>query len=328
MEYVAPGKGMLPWPHYLRLLRVSGFGGPLILHSVAEIEVDESAAFLRKKMVEGRRPARLPMAASFAHDGVNFNYQETGRGVPFFFQHGLSGDVTQPFGLFQPPAGFRLLAFDCRAHGQTRPVGPAEKISFASFADDLLALMDHLKIEWAIVGGISMGAGLALNFALRYPARVRALILQRPAWVDGPRRENVEVYSAMTELLRRYGAQKGLEIFKLSAIYQNVLKQSPNVAESLVGQFLHPRAQEMAGLLGRIAIDAPNHDRAEWRAIKVPTLVLANRQDPIHPFEYGETLAREIPGAEFKELTPKSVNVEQHNAEVQRFIQDFLLRHF
>jgi pimeloyl-ACP methyl ester carboxylesterase len=275
-----------------------------------------------------KKESRLPQSATFLHDGINFHYQEAGRGMPFFFQHGLGADVSQPFALFQPPAGFRLLSFDCRAHGRTHPVGPEEKISLASFADDWLALMDHLEIEQAIIGGISMGAAVALNFTLRYPDRVLAMILQRPAWLDGPRRENAGVYSTMAQHIRQHGAQKGLEVFKISPLFQNILRHSPNAAKSLVAQFLHPRAEEAVALLERMPLDAPNHDRTEWRAIKTPTLVLANRQDPIHPFEYGEILAREIPGAEFKELTPKAVSVEQHNADTQRFIEDFLLRHF
>jgi hypothetical protein len=56
----------------------------------------------------------------------------------------------------------------------------------------------------------------------------------------------------------------------------------------------------------------------------VPTLVLANRRDPIHPFEYGEALAQAIPGAEFKELTSKSVSRERHESEVQQFLEYFL----
>jgi len=262
------------------------------------------------------------------NDGIQFYYQETGQGVPFFFQHGLCADVSQPFGLFHPPAGFRLLAFDCHGHGQTCPVGPDEKIGLASFADDLLALMDHLKIERAIVGGISMGAAVVLNFALRYPDSVSTLILHRPAWLDGPRRENADVYATMAQFIRQHGALKGLELFKLSALYHNVLRQSPNAAKSLAGQFLRPRAEETVALLERIPLDAPNHDRAELRTIAVPTLVLASQQDPVHPFEYGATLAREIRGAVFRELTPKAVNVDQHNAEAQRFIEDFLLEHF
>ena len=91
----------------------------------------------------------------FAHDGLSFHYFDREAGIPFFFQHGLGGDVNQPIGLFKPPSGFRLLSFDCRAHGQTRPLGASEKIGLAFFADDLLALMDHLQIQRAIIGGIS-----------------------------------------------------------------------------------------------------------------------------------------------------------------------------
>ena len=103
----------------------------------------------------------------FKHNGLNFHYLDSGSGAPFFFQHGLSGDVNQPFGLFKPPPGIRLIAFDCRAHGDTRPLGDIRKISIAAFADDLLALMDYLQIQCAIVGGISMGAAVAQNFVLR-----------------------------------------------------------------------------------------------------------------------------------------------------------------
>jgi pimeloyl-ACP methyl ester carboxylesterase len=55
------------------------------------------------------------------HDGITFHYLDSGEGVPFIFQHGLGGDVTQPYGLFTPPLPFRLLSFDFRGHGETRP---------------------------------------------------------------------------------------------------------------------------------------------------------------------------------------------------------------
>src|SRR5580698_6561667 len=107
---------------------------------------------------ENLRPA--PTSASFLNDGIDFHYETEGFGVPFFFEHGLGADVTQPFALFRPPGGVRLVGFDCRAHGRTSPVGLPEKISLAAFADDLLALMDHLHIDKAVVGGISMGAAV------------------------------------------------------------------------------------------------------------------------------------------------------------------------
>ena len=110
----------------------------------------------------------------FKHDGLDFNYYDLGTGRPFFFQHGLGGEAKLVCDLFTPSAGIRMISFDARGHGETRPLGDPEKISIASFADDLGELMDHLKIERAIVGGISMGAAMALNFTLRFPQGARA----------------------------------------------------------------------------------------------------------------------------------------------------------
>ncbi|PYJ06149.1 MAG: alpha/beta hydrolase, partial [Verrucomicrobia bacterium] len=159
----------------------------------------------------------------FSRDGIQFHFRQTGEGVPFFFQHGLGGDVSQPFGLFTPPPGFQLLAFDCRAHGQTSPLGDPQKISFNSFSDDLLALMDHLAIQQAVIGGISMGAGVALNFALRFPERTLGLLLQRPAWLAEGMRKNADVYGFIARLIREHGAQVGLEHFRRSEVYKAML---------------------------------------------------------------------------------------------------------
>ena len=264
----------------------------------------------------------------FAHDGIQFHYEAKGSGLPCFFQHGLGADVSQPFGLLTPPSGIRLLAFDCRAHGRTQPAGPAAKIGIGAFADDLRALMDFLKIERCIVGGISMGAAVALNFALRYPDRVIGLILSRPAWLDGPNPWNVRMFTVIARLLREHGPARGRELFKQTPEFAETAREFPDVARSLGGQFENPRAAENVVNLERIPLDAPCQDRREWASIKTPALVLANRQDPVHPFEYGEICARLIPGAEFQEIAAKSVSVEQHALDVQRFIEDFLKRRF
>jgi len=169
---------------------------------------------------------------------------------------------------------------------------------------------------------------VALNFAVRYPQRLLGVVLHRPAWLDGPRRDNVAVFSFIAGLLRQHGAEKGLALFKQSEIYRRALAASPASASSLAAQFLHPRAEETVVRLEKIPLDSPGPDRRQWRAIPVPTLVMANDHDAIHPLAYGVTLAREIPGAEFKELTPKSVNADLHRQETQRFLEDFLLGHF
>jgi pimeloyl-ACP methyl ester carboxylesterase len=261
----------------------------------------------------------------FSHDGIQFHYRDEGAGVPFFFQHGLGADLTQPFSFCQPPHGIRLVGFDARAHGQTKPVGPEDKISFNTFSDDLRALMDHLQITRAIVGGISMGAAISLNFTLRNSTRVLGLVQSRPAWLDAPNPWNVTMFSLITQLVREHGRERGKALFLETSEYAETLAKWPDVANSLAGQFDNPVVDETAFKFERIIRDAPCRDRAEWKTITVPTLVLGNRFDPIHPYEYAVEMARLIPGAEFQEITAKGVSLDQHNADVQRALTRFLI---
>lgn len=267
---------------------------------------------------------------AYTRDGIQFHYRDEGGGLPFVFQHGLGGDVGQPFGFFidlpedKPP--FRLIALDCRAHGDTRPIGPEDALSISTFAEDVLDLMDRVGVSQAVVGGISMGAAVALNIALRFPERLRGLILSRPAWLDKPNPENLSILKTVAALIREYGTERGQKRFLQSNEYAAIVNESRDVAESLLGQFEHPRAAETVAKLERITGDAPCRDRSGWANIAVPTLVLANRQDPIHPFEFGETLAAGIPGAELVEITPKSVSVADHERDVRDSILDFINR--
>lgn len=264
----------------------------------------------------------------FSHDGIQFHYQETGSGLPFIFQHGLGADVSQPFSLCQPPSGIRLIAFDARGHGQTQPMGDAGKLRFEVFGEDLLALMKHLALDRAIVGGISMGAALALHFTLRWPERVTGLVLSRPAWLEEPCAWNVDMFTLISGLIREHGAKQGLLEFHRTPQYHEALAKWPDVANSLSLQFQHPHAEESAVKLERIIKDTPHPDRAAWSRVRVPTLVLGNRLDPVHPFEYAEELTRAIPGAGLREITPKGVSLEQHNADVQRWLEEFIGDHF
>jgi pimeloyl-ACP methyl ester carboxylesterase len=271
--------------------------------------------------------------ASFERDGIVFHYVDAGQGVPFVFQHGIGGDVRQPASLFVPPKGVRLLCLDARAHGQTQPLGDPSTLTFDVFGDDLVALLDHLSLSRAVIGGISMGAGVALNVAVRYPERVAGLVLSRPAWLDGPMPpENVARYAAIARLLRTVGAagdrdqalRRALAEFEASDDYRNLLASSTDTAQSLRGQLTNERAVAAVARLERLPADRPLPDLRAAAAIRVPALVLAHRQDPIHRFAFGQSLARAIPRAEFVELTPKSIAQARHAAEVQDCLDAFL----
>lgn len=319
---VTPGRGVLDFTHVFRRYLRDAHEVPVILHGLPESGVREGEGKLLMDFVSAAT------SDTFARDGVVFRYRDFGSGLPVAFQHGLGGDLTVPWGLFHAGPGVRLLSFDARYHGETRPLGDPDGLDFDVFADDLLALLDHLGVKKAVVGGISMGAGLALNFAIRHPDRTLGLVLSRPAWLDEPLPENVRVFPIMADYIRRKGAKGGLAAFRETAAYAAVLRESTDSASALVGMFEHPRAEETVEKLERIPRGCPSRDRSTWMSIRVPTLVLANRRDPIHPYAMGEDLAATIPGAELRGLTPKCESLEKHGADVQRHMTGFLERHF
>ena len=106
------------------------------------------------------------------HDQIDFHYLEALSGGPnpttFVFQHGLGGDTERVLELLGLLPGFGLLGLDCRGHGKTKPLGDVEKLSFDSFADDVIALLDRLQVRRVSLGGTSMGAGVAN--AVTYPS--------------------------------------------------------------------------------------------------------------------------------------------------------------
>src|SRR6516162_9840435 len=105
----------------------------------------------------------------FDRQHFRFHYIDRGEGTPFIFQHGLGGSTEQTAGLFPETPGVRLLTLDCRSHGESEPTAQPEDLRLSLMADDIVALTDHLALKDVVLGGISMGAGIALNLALRYP---------------------------------------------------------------------------------------------------------------------------------------------------------------
>ena len=173
-----------------------------------------------------------------------------------------------------------------------------------------------------------MGAVLAQNFVLRYSNLVLRLVLSRPGWRDRPHPKNVAVFPEIAQLIRQHGIVQGHERFVQSKSYREIRRHSPDASNSRLNQFDHPRADETVVKLERIPNDAPRHTLLELSNIQLPTLVLANRHDLIHPFDYGQIQALAIPGAELKEVTSKSVSCERHEREVQYYMRDFLKRRF
>ncbi len=283
---------------------------------------------------------------SFHSDGLQFNYAVRGLGTnAFFFQHGIGGALAQPLRFLLPSDGkessldqepqirsrrFLLAAFDFRAHGAT-PLGDPDRLRLDVFADDLVAFMDHLQIETAVVGGISMGAAVALQAALRYPERCVALVLCRPAWLNGSMSAPaIAAYAEVVRLLRDEPSPEGaLQRLEKSDIYRVIVTQSPDAGRSLLGQVrcvvADPNLREVAvARLQYLPTGQPGLDLESAATVRVPTLIMATPNDPIHPFSFAHALAGAIPGASLRRLAPKQLNGGPHIREVNSHVIPFL----
>jgi 3-oxoadipate enol-lactonase len=109
-------------------------------------------------------------------DGTRLHFESAGNGPPVVLIHGLSDDHT--LWRYMAPAlaeRYRVISVDVRGHG--RSAKPHAPLEVATLADDVVALLDWLQIDKAVLVGLSMGGGISQTTAIRHPERVRALAL-------------------------------------------------------------------------------------------------------------------------------------------------------
>lgn len=132
----------------------------------------------------------------------------------------------------------------------------------------------------------------------------------------------------MGRRIREHGAAEGMRRFADSDAYRQLQAESLDMAQTLLAQFQKPDAEATTIKFERIAADAPLEDLGQLAQIAVPSLVLANRRDPVYPFGYAEILARRIVASQLREITAKAVSTERHAADIQQSVSKFLRRHF
>jgi pimeloyl-ACP methyl ester carboxylesterase len=265
----------------------------------------------------------LPMPSIDLHGEV-FHYASVGDGPPFVFQHGMGADTTQPLDFGGDLLGWRTIALDCRGHGLTEASLDRGRISFAQFAQDLAAFLDSLRIERAVVGGISMGAGVALAFGLAHPDRVAGLILVRPAWLDRPFPPNLRWFPIAARLLQEFPVDEAARRFQQMPEFLELRAASQFAADSLLGQFQRRCARERAGILAEMPARVPVESLSDCQRLQIPVRVVVNPHDPVHPDILGEELAAAIPGAALSRITSKTESEVLHRADLSRVLNDSL----
>ena len=169
-----------------------------------------------------------------------------------------------------------------------------------------------------------MGAGVSLTVAQLAPERVRGLVLSRPAWLDAPMPPNLAIFPVVAGLIRTYGAQRGLRASRRSTHTSNYWPQRQMLPRPCADNLPTRVRRRRSPSWSACRHDAPAGSQAGWAGIRAPTLILANRTDPPHPFEYGELLAATLPNAELVEITSKSVDKALHVRQAREAIAGFL----
>jgi len=207
------------------------------------------------------------------------------------YLHGLLLDAELNRGIAQALAeqGYRVVLLDLLGHGRSDKPTHASTYRIDSYADQVMALLDHLGVEKAVLGGISLGANVSLFAATRYPERTRALILEMPV------------------LERAVPAAAAVFVPMLLAAHYG--RRVMNVTSGLMGRIPRTRIGPLNSVLNALSV-SPDATSAvlhgvlvgpvpptqeQRRSIEVPTLVLAHRNDVIHPFDDAVGLVGRMP---------------------------------
>ena len=244
-------------------------------------------------------------------------------GLSVVFQHGLCGDAKQPAEVFPGDGAFRRVTLECRGHGSS-DAGDISTFSIARFADDVAELIESKGIAPVVIGGISMGAAIAMRLAVTRPQLIRGLIIARPAWAFDAAPDNMQPNAEVGDLLQHFALEDARTQFENGETFKRLQVEAPDNLASLRGFFSREPIAITSALLTRISADGPDVSPAQLQAIKVPTLVIGHRQDHVHPLAMAQDLASHVPGSRFVEITPKAVDKTRYVSDFKTALYDFL----
>jgi pimeloyl-ACP methyl ester carboxylesterase len=245
-------------------------------------------------------------------NGIEIDYEVTGRGRPVILGHGYGATRRMWSGQHAALGDrYRVITWDMRGHGQTETPDDPTQYSTALTVADTRGLLTMLGVSRAVVGGLSLGGYMALAFCLAHPEMVEALIICD----SGPGYRNAEARAAWNQRAHHRAADleaRGLDAFG---------GRSREVREAL-GH--HRSAQGLAHAARGMLAQQDSRVIDGLPGIRVPTLVIVgDRDEPfLAPCQY---MAKKIPGARLEIIAGAghSSNLDQPEA-FDRVLLDFL----
>jgi pimeloyl-ACP methyl ester carboxylesterase len=260
---------------------------------------------------------------AFKFQGQSIAYSEYGSGgAVVILVHGLllSQDMDRPLAEDLAALGNRVITVDLLGHGDSDRPRDMTRYSMRLFAEQLLALIDHLELAQAVVMGTSLGANAALELAALAPERLRGMVIEMPVL------DNALPAAAITFTPILLALTFGEPLMKFvsrlaSAVPRGLLPHYGNVVLDTVRQQPGPGGALLQGLFfGRIA-----PPRAERIKLQTPALVIGHRRDPVHPFSDAGALAEELPNARLLQadsLVELRLKPKRLTAEIAAFLDE------
>ncbi|GII78954.1 alpha/beta hydrolase [Sphaerisporangium rufum] len=228
-------------------------------------------------------------------NGITVTYEDEGTGPALLLVHGHPFDRSMwaPQVAEFAASGYRVIVPDLRGYGQSTVVPGTTP--FPVFAADLAALLDHLGVAGVVVGGLSMGGQIAMEFCRRHPGRMRGLLLaDTSAPAETP--EGREARYVMAERLLAEGMGPYAEEVLGMMVAPATVTGRPQVARHVLAMMrAAPPAGAAAALRGRAERD--DHT-ATLAGLTVPATVVVGREDAYTPVADAEFMARTIPDAD------------------------------
>jgi pimeloyl-ACP methyl ester carboxylesterase len=206
-------------------------------------------------------------------NGIDLHWQSAGEGEPLLWLHGAMGCGDDwRFMFSEPPAGFRLIAPDQRGHGAT--ANPSAAFSFRQCADDVLALLDHLKLERVKAIGVSGGGITLLHMATWRPTSLDSMVI-----VSAP-----PYFPPQARVVMRQFSEASLSEAERARMRERHLGGEPQM------QQLFAMARGFAD-----SYDDVNFTTPSLSTIQAETLIVFGDRDPLYPVSLACELRAAIP---------------------------------
>lgn len=215
-------------------------------------------------------------------NGFTMAYDDNGAGPAVLLIHGfpLNRRMWLPQAEALAAAGYRVITPDLRGFGESDV--PDSGYSMELFADDMIALLDHLGIERAIVGGMSMGGYVLLNMLERYRQRIAAacfIVTRSGADDEAGKAKRL----AMARDVATFGSQVVADIFAKLLFADETMKNRPELPAQVAGWM---RATDPLGVAGGLLAMADRKDSTPLLGnLRLPALVIGAEEDRAIPLE-------------------------------------------